>query len=271
MKENQLLVNGPISIESYADNLKEKLQVCQLLLRSGILPSHYKSEAAVLTAILYGKELGFSPIRALNSINIIQGKPVLSAEGLKALAIKEGAKIKTVEWDDKVCTLQCARSADWVETFTYSLEDARRQELLSKENWRKMPKQMLYARCVSILVRNMFTDVIAGLYSIEEMEDARQEIPLSKKAAPINVIVADELPESFNRPPPSEAVATQDAIDGEDILALGAHLITTKCSFQGQSVREIVKQAPEKVLEFINKFNDIDKPAITAYMDAIGL
>lgn len=190
---NELLINGPASLESYADNLQQKLQIAQILLRSGMLPSSYKSPDAVLTAILYGKELGFSPMRALNAIHVIQGRPSLAAEGLKALALSKGARLKTIAWNEQLCTLECSRD-EWVESFTYSIEDARRQELLGKDNWKRMPKQMLYARCVSTLIRNMYADVLCGVYSTEEMQDSNSE-PVKVTVAPAKKQKVVELPE----------------------------------------------------------------------------
>lgn len=207
---NEILIQGEASLESYAHNIEQKIQIANILLRSGMLPQHYKSPESVITAILYGKELGFSPIRSLNTINVIQGKPTLSAEGLKSLAISHGAKIKTIEWTETICTLECSRG-DWVEKLTYSWDDAKRQELTGKDNWRKMPKQMLYARCVSTLVRNMFTDVIAGLYSTEEMQDAipvKQEAKVieTKPEPQVSQKVLDDKPEWMDQPMPKAEI-----------------------------------------------------------------
>ena len=165
----------PASVESYAINLEQKLGFAKMLLVSGMLPVHYKTPEAVLTAILYGKELGFSPIRSVNAITVIQGRPTLEAQAMKALAIQKGGRVETIEWTNERCTLTCTRG-DWKEEFTYTIADANLAGLSGKDNWRRMPKPMLYARCVSTLVRNMFADVLCGLYSTEEMRDEAPEV-----------------------------------------------------------------------------------------------
>lgn len=171
MENKDVVVAEINSLEAYAAGLTGKLQFCDLLIKSNLVPKHFGTKEAVLTAILYGQELGFSPIRALNMITVIQGKPSIEAQGLKALAIDKGAKIETVEWTDKKCTLKCTRGT-WTETLTYTYEDAALAGYVGKDNWKRMPKNMLYARCVSMLLRNMFADVIGGLNSKEELEDA---------------------------------------------------------------------------------------------------
>jgi len=168
------LVQGPASIEGYADNLKTKLEFCRTMLISGLCPQSYRTPEAILIAVLFGKELGFSPIRSLYMISVIQGTPTASAQAMKALATSKGAVIKTVEWNLSRCIL-IGKRGDWEEEFCYSWEDAMTAGLTNKDNWKKNPKAMLYARCVSILCRNMWADMLAGLYSTEEMNDEAPE------------------------------------------------------------------------------------------------
>lgn len=176
------------------------LKMATILLKGGLLPAHYKTAEAVVTAIWYGRELQMSPIRAIQSLNVIQGKPTLDAQALKAIAIAHGGQFRTLEWTAEKCTIEGKRG-DWVETNTFSMADAQLQGLAGKDNWKRMPKAMLYARCVSVLIRNMFADVIGGLYGREEMEDAINITPFAtvqpeptKPALPESVKVADELP-----------------------------------------------------------------------------
>lgn len=269
-----VVMSGPVSIESYADNINAKLQVASILLKSGMAPAHYKSPEAVLGAVLYGRELGFSPIRALHAINVIQGKPTLSAEGLKALAIQHGGKIQTVEWTSKACTLKCSRG-DWVEQCTFSIEDAQLQGLTSKDNWKRMPKAMLYARCVSTLVRNMFADVIGGLYSYEEMRDSAQEKPnvVREEGRVIDVgtgeVIEDDIPESFApNATAAEVQKVKDLIEAEDLSALGNHVISTKCSIQGMTVQDAIQENRGLVEEKLKYFKEADRMALQAFLDA---
>lgn len=263
-KDLATLTDGPASIESYANNLSQKLSMAQVLLKSGMLPTHYRSPESVLTAILYGRELGFSPIRALNSITVINGKPALEAQALKSLAIAHGGRIKTVEWSDTVCTLECTRG-DWTDSATYTWQDATRAGLVSKDNWKRMPKAMLYARAVSILVRNMFADILGGLYSREEMADETLvERPKVTKIMPMPD--GDDIPLHFVSDP---AKVLQNAIDGEDFDTIARWVITTRCSLQGQTVRDAYQADAKKLRENVEKLSDLDRKAVNAFLEVV--
>jgi hypothetical protein len=167
-------LNGPASIEAYSDNLQQKLHFCSVMLKSGMVPSTYKTPESILIAVLFGKELGFSPIRSLYSISVIQGTPTINAQAMKALAISKGAKIKATEWNENKCSLTFERG-DWKEDVSYSIQDAESAGLAGKDNWKKNRKAMLYARAVSIGCRNQWADVLGGMYSTEEIIDAKRE------------------------------------------------------------------------------------------------
>ena len=44
-------------------------------------------------------------------------------------------------------------------TIKFTIEMARQQGLASSQQWQKMPQQMLFARCRSMAVREVFADV----------------------------------------------------------------------------------------------------------------
>lgn len=159
------------TIEAYSNNLTGKLHFADMLLKTQMCPSHLKTPQQVIAAMLYGQEIGFSPLQALQSVNVIQGRPTLDAAGIKAKILEAGGTFKTKKWTDTECTLECTRG-EWTDVFTFTMEDAERMGLSGKENWRRMPKQMLYARCISTLGRNMYADVLRGFYGTEEMQDS---------------------------------------------------------------------------------------------------
>ena len=179
--ENTPIIQGPASIEGYSDNLQQKLHFCSIMLKSSMVPSSYKTPEAILIAVLFGKELGFSPIRSLYSISVIQGTPTINAQAMKALAISKGAKIKALEWTSEKCTL-CFERGDWKEEVSYSMQDADAAGLSNKDNWKKNRKAMLYARAVSIGCRNQWADVLGGMYSTEELKDAISEDDATEQA-----------------------------------------------------------------------------------------
>lgn len=191
---NELTVscsNQVPTLEQYADNLQTKLAMAATLLKSGLIPQHFKTPEAVMTAILYGQEVGMSPMQSLLSVTVIQGKPTLDAAGIKAKCIQSGGRFETIEWTDKICKLRGVRG-EWKEEAEFTIQEAAQAGYTQKDNWKRMPKAMLYARCVSVLGRNMFADVIKGFYSKEEMLDVTptpsQPTKLEEVAKPAEVI-----------------------------------------------------------------------------------
>ena len=128
--------------------------------------------------IATGVELGLQPMRALQTIHNMKGKPSPSAALLVGLV--KGADVcqswRTVENTDKQCTIETLRKGETErESLTYTIADAKRAGL-GGGNWAKFPREMLYARCSAILARRVYPDVVAGLYVPEELDnDTTQE------------------------------------------------------------------------------------------------
>ena len=122
----------------------------------------------VLLILLKGQALGLHPMTALDFIQIIQGKAVLSPQGMLALINRSGfmTGIK-VESDETMCTVHMQRGQA-VHSETFTLEHAKGMGLVGKDNWKKQPAVMLKWRAISACCRVLFPDVIQGFYTIEE-------------------------------------------------------------------------------------------------------
>ena len=143
--------------------------------------SAYGTPQAVLSTMLLGRELGLPVMAALRSVHIIEGKHSLSAELMVALVLKSGLAeyFRVVETTDKICTYETKRKdAPEPQRLSYVIEQAEKADLLKPSRsgkltaWQKMPKQMLRARCKSELARLEYPDLLAGLYTPEELRDA---------------------------------------------------------------------------------------------------
>jgi hypothetical protein len=84
--------------------------------------------------------------------------------------ISTGKDDKGNETFDRVTTIEFYRGkVTEVASFHYS--DAIRAGWHTKDNWVKMPKQMLWARCLSLGANRIAPDKVLGLYTVEEMVD----------------------------------------------------------------------------------------------------
>lgn len=106
--------------------------------------------AKAIAKILAGRELGFGPIAALSNIHIVNGKPVIGAT-LMAAAIRRSRRYdyRVLKLDDTVCQIRFFDGGKHAGDSSYSIDDARRAELLGKDNWKKTPRNMLFARALS--------------------------------------------------------------------------------------------------------------------------
>jgi hypothetical protein len=162
----------------------------QSLIDSKHLPSHVKTVQTAFTIAQMGKELGFAPMQALHQIVPIQGKLSLSAKAIGAVLRKGGVKFRTVEdgvfvYPDKVSiekiegekaitmrtTIEFTRDGV-AELCSFTWRDAELAGLTTKDNWKRMPKEMLYARCLAKGANRIGQDLLLGLYMTDELADA---------------------------------------------------------------------------------------------------
>ena len=168
----------------------DPMTVAQVFKASGMFPD-IQSEAAACAKIIIGRGLGLSDYDAMTGLHIIKGKAVLAAN-LMAASIKRAGKYDyRATCSDTECSIVFfGRTMDgkWEEigTTEFTLEDARRAQL-GGDNWRKWPKAMLFARCISSGYKQHCPDALgaAPVYveahgETEIVEDA----PRSRAALP---------------------------------------------------------------------------------------
>ena len=146
-----------------------------LLAKSNLLPPSYQANPAnVFVAIEYAKALNIAPMHAINSINVIKGKPTLSAGLMSALVRKHGCKLR-VKVDGQgqaaVAHAKLIRPDDDYEfVCTWDMERAKRAGVAGGVNWQKYPEAMLKARAISEVCREGAEDFLQGFsYTPEEM------------------------------------------------------------------------------------------------------
>ena len=128
------------------------MTVAQVFRASNMFPD-IQSEAAACAKIIIGRGLGLTDYDAMTGLHIIKGKAVLAAN-LMAAAIKRAGKYDyRANCTDTECSIVFfGRNGtnEWEEIgeSTFTLDDAKRAQLQG-DNWRKYPKAMLFARCIS--------------------------------------------------------------------------------------------------------------------------
>lgn len=176
-----------------------------ILARSRLLPKGLyannpeQTQANVTLVLWYGAELGLPPMQAIQSIYVVNGKPQLSGQLWLAKVREAGhqafvacthcdrAPEQHPEWDtdedhryvkdhdETRCTMTiiCGDTGDrHSETFT--IEDAQRAGLTSKDVWKSWPRRMLQWRAASACATTICPEVALG-YGMEGDEVAIDE------------------------------------------------------------------------------------------------
>lgn len=128
---------------------------------------------AVLACILAGHEAGISPMQALAKIHVVEGRPAMAAELMRALVMRAGHDV-WIEESTSTRVVICGQRAgsERVSKVAWTMDDAKRANLAGKNNWRSYPRAMLLARATAELCRALFPDVLAGIsHTIEELAD----------------------------------------------------------------------------------------------------
>src|SRR4051812_31193338 len=125
---------------------------------------------AVAACIMFGDEIGVGPMTALQGVHVIDGRPFLSAELMRALVLSAGHMIQVEESSGVRCTVVGYRReaptvpirVDW------TIEMARAAGLAGRGAWRSYPRALLLARASADLCRMAFPDIVRGLGHIPE-------------------------------------------------------------------------------------------------------
>lgn len=173
---------------------EHEMMVFHTMAEQAVSSKMYKGigeKAGVMMIMLSARELGIPPMQALNGgINIIQGKVEISARMMSALIRKAGHQIKVQECTAQHCILVGRRGdTGEVQSSSFSVAEAQLAGLVKTGGgWTKWPKDMCFARALSRLARQLFSDVIGIGYVEGEINQAVEIKPSESDS-----IISDEL------------------------------------------------------------------------------
>lgn len=197
------------------------------LSKTSFVPKDFRGKPEeCAAAILFGDEIGLSPMQSLQSIYVISGKPALYARAMLAIVLAAGHEVVTIHKTDKAVTVKGRRrgSDTWIEE-QWTTERARRAGYTSNKRYELDPQSMLLARAMADVCRQIAPDALAGLsYSVEELELAepaptakvtRSQAPtgtrVQRKAVETAAKAAAEEP-AFDDPDSGEATAVESVV-----------------------------------------------------------
>lgn len=171
-------------------------RIANVVVTAGMAPKSLDTVPKAMVAIMHGLEVGLTPMQALQSIAVINGKPSIYGDGAIALCLNSpfcediNEHYEGKEGEDSykaVCVAKRKGKKPVVGEF--SIGDAKVAGLWTKRGrngeptpWQTYPKRMLKMRARWAL-RDAFADVLKGLHLGEEMEDMEPTPAESPRAA----------------------------------------------------------------------------------------
>ena len=156
-------------------NVGDAMSMSEHLAKSKLVPEHFRGKPEdVFLALNYGLELGLGPAASLRAISVIKGTPALRADAMVGLALSSGHAefFRCVESDGEKATYETKRKGSpQAERKTFTIEDARTAGLAGSNTYKSYPKHMLEARAKSWLARDVYPDLLHGIYSSEEVSE----------------------------------------------------------------------------------------------------
>ena len=152
---------------------------------SEFAPKDFRNKpASCVLAIQAGAEIGLSPMQALQSIAVVNGRP--SIFGDAALAVVKASPVceyvtESVEGDGESMVATCtAKRRGYPEptVVRFSVADAKKAGLWGKSGpWSQYPRRMLQMRARGFALRDAFPDALRGMVTAEEASDYQTPEP----------------------------------------------------------------------------------------------
>ncbi len=181
VREPEVLVAAPAEWERQLDprSMRDARTLAKDMYDSKMFTA-YGSPQAVLSTVMVGRELGLPAMASLRSVHNIEGRHSLGASLMVALVLRSGLAeyFEPISFSETEATYETKRKgARNPVTLTHTIEMAHQAGLVKdKSGWVKNPTDMLVARATSRLARMVYPDLLAGLYTPEELAEIREQV-----------------------------------------------------------------------------------------------
>lgn len=218
----------------------------------------------VMAAILAGLELGFQPMAALRSMDVIQGTPALRAHAMRGLVQSHGHEIELVgEATAELAVMRGRRRGKqkWQQV-TWDIPRAAKLGLTGKPEWKRQPTTMLIARATGEMCRLIASDVIHAMpYAAEELDG--DTLPDGRPFAEPRVTV-DEV---MNQVAAIEAPAEVPALTVEDFRAMADNTSTVEAltdALREARAAGFAQDGDELLRHFVDRRAALNRPPVEA-------
>lgn len=175
---NQLAQTQKPTFSLAPSSLQEAMDFANMLSKSNLVPKDYQGNPSnCIIAMQWGMEIGLQPLQAMQSIAVINGRPAIWGDAMLAL-VRGSGQLEYIHEDptDDGCTVRLKRKGEPEAERTFTKEDAKKAGLAGKQGpWAQYPKRMMQLRARAFALRDVFPDVLRGVFIAEEAQDMPAE------------------------------------------------------------------------------------------------
>lgn len=254
VKKNEIVSSGSnLSVYNKINDPIQAMQVMGEMIAGSGMFGCTKTEQGMVLAMQCLAE-GKAPLELAKTYHIIEGKLTMRADAMLGRYLASGGKVKWTERSDKrvaatwICDGNEVEIAVTIDEMTKNGVAVGNNGKL-KTNWQRFPRQMLTARNISEAIRLLMPQIVAGIYTPEEVSDFSnndrqvtqpQSVPLVQQAK-VEVVEEDNSAK--------ESLASRlDELLGKYEPAATNYLMVKGYLKQGQTYRELDAMTAQRML-----------------------
>jgi len=154
-----------------------------------------KTPEQAMALMLIAQAEGYHPAIAARDYHVIQGRPALKADSMLARFQQAGGKVNWDTYTDTEVKATFSHPSGGSITLSWTIDQAKKIGIASKDNWKNYPRAMLRARVISEGIRTVYPGCVVGVYTPEEVQDfdtkPRVEKDVTPAADPIEDLKSD--------------------------------------------------------------------------------
>jgi hypothetical protein len=225
------LVAGGPPTAIVPQTMEEAYRFANAVFQSGMAPTDKETPEKIMIAVMRGLECGLTPFQAIDKIAVINGRTTIWGDAAIGLVRSSGLCEYVREWIDgdgekRIAYCETRRKGEpFPVTRSFSVDEAKKARLWGKSGpWTQFDARMLQMRARGFTLRDVYADVLGGLYLREEVDEdmieaRRAPMPPSPPSPPTPPAPPSAIAPPVEPATAPEAVSQPPAIDYEAAAA----------------------------------------------------
>lgn len=145
--------------------------ITKTFIAGGATPKGIDTAPKMMIVFQAAREIGLSPIEALNSLYFVNGKVAMYGEAVPLQILRAGHELVWGECNKETATVTITRGDTGQSmTTTFTMAEAKERGYTSNPIYQKYPENMLKWRALSMTAKFICPDALKGIGIKEEME-----------------------------------------------------------------------------------------------------